>query len=55
MRADVDLASDPVSWRPARDFSGVFRLQDLRESGAEKLEAEHNTVHERYIVIVAKL
>ena len=56
MRADVDLASDPVSWRPARDFSGVFRLQDLRESGAENLEAsEHNTMHERYIVIVAKL
>ena len=40
LRADVDLASEPVSWRPARDFSDVFRLQDLRDSGCENLEAD---------------
>ena len=40
LRTDVDLASEPVSWRLARDFSSVFRLQDLRDSGYKNLEAD---------------
>ncbi len=39
LRADVDLTSEPVSWVPARDFSSVFRIHDLRASGCENLEA----------------
>ena len=45
LRTAVNLAKEPVCWRPARDFSGVFRFTDLREKGCEKLEAGHDTVH----------
>ena len=45
MRTAVNLSQEPVCWRPARDFAGVFRFTDLREKGCENLEAGHNIVH----------
>ena len=44
LRTGVDLAKEPVCWRPARDFSGVFSFTDLREKGCESLEEGH-TMH----------
>jgi len=38
LRTDVDLAADPVSWRPATDFSRVVRVVDTRARGCRGLE-----------------
>ena len=36
--ANQDLAADPVSWRPATDFSRVVRVVDTRARGCRGLE-----------------
>jgi len=46
LRTGVDLAKEPVCWRPARDFSGVFSFTDLREKGCESLEDVWDLVEE---------
>ena len=46
LRTDVDLAADPVTWTPARDFSRVFSFQDMRGGGRDKLEDVWDSVQE---------